>query len=285
MHLATLQEEHFLKADLAAARLEQVLEIDPNNEDAYWSSSSETIASFASGLDLVNAYDRHIAATADRKAKIELYGAIAQVYADEVEDAERAVDAYKNIVGHRRAECTGVGGARQALREAWATPRGRSAVRRALPTSPRTPSRGSTRSTRIGKGARRKARGPRRGTRALRDGARSREPVALHVFDAGGAPSDRHQRGRLRQGRALFRTTSKPIRSRRVSAPDCSWSSAGCGAKCSAITRPRSLAWESAFKTDPERTKTRRCRARRRVHRAKSRWAKAEPLLKNALLS
>ncbi len=34
----------------------------------------------------------------DRKTKVDLYGAIAQVYADEVEDADRAIDAYKNIV-------------------------------------------------------------------------------------------------------------------------------------------------------------------------------------------
>ena len=39
-----------------------------------------------------------MAATLDRKTKVEIYGAIAQVYADEIEDNERAIDAYKNIV-------------------------------------------------------------------------------------------------------------------------------------------------------------------------------------------
>ena len=97
MQLATLHEEHFLKADLAARRLEQVIEIDPNNEDAYF-KLERSYRKLRQWLELVNAYERHISATLDRKTKIELFGAIAQVYADEVDDAERAIDAYKNIV-------------------------------------------------------------------------------------------------------------------------------------------------------------------------------------------
>ncbi len=97
MHLATLHEEHFLKADLSAKRLEQVLEIDPNNEEAYF-KLERSYRKLRQWLDLINAYDRHIAATAERKTKVDLYGAIAQVYADEVEDADRAIDAYKNII-------------------------------------------------------------------------------------------------------------------------------------------------------------------------------------------
>jgi tetratricopeptide (TPR) repeat protein len=97
MHLATLHEEHFLKADLAAQRLEQVLEIDPNHEEAYF-KLERAYRKLRQWLDLINTYDRHIAATLDRKTKVDLYGAIAQVYADEVEDSERAIDAYKNIV-------------------------------------------------------------------------------------------------------------------------------------------------------------------------------------------
>jgi tetratricopeptide (TPR) repeat protein len=97
VHLATLHEEHFLKPDLAAQRLEQVLEIDPNHEEAYF-KLERAYRKLRQWLDLVNTYDRHIAATLDRKTKVDLYGAIAQVYADEVEDSERAIDAYKNIV-------------------------------------------------------------------------------------------------------------------------------------------------------------------------------------------
>ena len=97
MQLAKLQEEQFLKADIAAQRLEQVLEIDPNHEDAYF-ALERAYRKLRQWLDLVNTYDRHVAATLDRKTKVEIYGAIAQVYAEEVEDNERAIDAYKNIV-------------------------------------------------------------------------------------------------------------------------------------------------------------------------------------------
>ncbi|MGO9714610.1 MAG: tetratricopeptide repeat protein [Polyangiaceae bacterium] len=97
MHLAKLQEEHFLKADIAAQRLEQVLEIDPNHEEAYF-ALERCYRKLRQWLDLINTYDRHVSATLERKTKVEIYGAIAQVYADEVEDNEKAIDAYKNIV-------------------------------------------------------------------------------------------------------------------------------------------------------------------------------------------
>ncbi len=48
--------------------------------------------------DLINTYERHIAETAISAIKVELYFQIAQVYADEVGDVDRAIDAYRNIV-------------------------------------------------------------------------------------------------------------------------------------------------------------------------------------------
>ncbi|WP_394842415.1 tetratricopeptide repeat protein [Pendulispora brunnea] len=97
MHLAKLQEEHFVKADIAAQRLEQVLEIDPNHEEAYF-ALERNYRKMRQWLELINTYERHVSATNDRKTKVDLYGFIAQVYADEVQDAERAIDAYRNIV-------------------------------------------------------------------------------------------------------------------------------------------------------------------------------------------
>jgi tetratricopeptide (TPR) repeat protein len=97
IQLARLQEEQFLKADIAAQRLEQVLEIDPNHEEVYF-SLERNYRKLRQWLDLINTYDRHVAATLERKTKVEIYGAIAQVYADEVQDNEKAIDAYKNIV-------------------------------------------------------------------------------------------------------------------------------------------------------------------------------------------
>ncbi len=97
MHLAKLHEEHFLKPDIAAQRLEQVLDIDPNHEDAYF-ALERSYRKLRQWNDLIAAYERHISATNDRATKIELYAAIAQTYADEIEDNERAIDAYRNIV-------------------------------------------------------------------------------------------------------------------------------------------------------------------------------------------
>ncbi|MGA2449699.1 MAG: tetratricopeptide repeat protein [Polyangiaceae bacterium] len=97
MRLATLQEERFLKAELAAQRLEQVLEIDPTNEDAY-SRLERAYRRLRRWPELVRTYERHIDASLDRKTKVERYGEIAQVYAEELNDAEHAVEAYGRIV-------------------------------------------------------------------------------------------------------------------------------------------------------------------------------------------
>ncbi len=97
MQIAKLQEEQFVKADIAAQRLEQVVEIDPNHEDAYY-GLERNYRRLRQWHDLINAYERHITATLDRKVKTELYGYIAQVYADEISDSEKAIDAYRNIV-------------------------------------------------------------------------------------------------------------------------------------------------------------------------------------------
>ncbi|HKQ70368.1 MAG TPA: tetratricopeptide repeat protein [Polyangiaceae bacterium] len=97
MKLATIQEEQFLKPDLAATRLEQVLEIDPSHEPALV-ALERCYRRLRQWLDLINTYERHIATTLERSVKVDLYGAMAQVYAGEVEDLDRAIDAYRNIV-------------------------------------------------------------------------------------------------------------------------------------------------------------------------------------------
>lgn len=97
LKLAQIQEEQFLKADLAAQRLEQAVEIDPSCESAYV-SLERCYRRLKQWLDLINTYERHIAEAADQSTKIELYGAMAEVYAQEVGDIDRAIDAYQNIV-------------------------------------------------------------------------------------------------------------------------------------------------------------------------------------------
>jgi tetratricopeptide (TPR) repeat protein len=97
MHLARLQEEQFLKADIAAQRLEQVIEIDTNHEEAFV-ALARNYRKLRQWLELINTYERHISAALERDTKIQLYASIAQVYSDEIDDADRAIDAYRNIV-------------------------------------------------------------------------------------------------------------------------------------------------------------------------------------------
>ncbi len=91
------QEEHFLKFDVAAQRYEQALEIFHAEERAY-QGLERCYRRLKQWLDLINAYERHISEAAGTATKVELYGAIAQVYAEEVSDVDRAIDAYRNIV-------------------------------------------------------------------------------------------------------------------------------------------------------------------------------------------
>ena len=96
MKIAKIQEEQFLKPDLAAARLEQVVDIDPHHELAL-DSLERCYRRLRQWHDLINTYDRHINATIDRQKKIELWSATAKVYAEEVQDFDRAIDAWLNI--------------------------------------------------------------------------------------------------------------------------------------------------------------------------------------------
>jgi tetratricopeptide (TPR) repeat protein len=96
MKIAKIQEEQFLKPDLAATRLEQVVDIDPNHEGAL-EGLERCYRRLRQWLELINTYDRHINATLDRSKKIELWGYTAKVYAEEVQDLDRAIDAYLNI--------------------------------------------------------------------------------------------------------------------------------------------------------------------------------------------
>ncbi|MBK7581413.1 MAG: hypothetical protein IPI67_14520 [Myxococcales bacterium] len=97
LKLAQIQEEQFLKADLAAQRLEQAVEIDAGCEPAYV-SLERCYRRLKQWLDLINTYERHVAEAADQDTKIELFSAMAEVYSQEVGDVDRAIDAYQNIV-------------------------------------------------------------------------------------------------------------------------------------------------------------------------------------------
>ncbi len=97
MQLANLQEEHFLKSDIAAQRLEQVVEIDPSHEEAYV-ALERNYRKMRQWHELIQTYERHISTTLERKTKVELYGYVAQVQSEEIGDADKAIEAYQNIV-------------------------------------------------------------------------------------------------------------------------------------------------------------------------------------------
>ena len=97
MQIAHLQEEQFLKSDLAAQRLEQVVEIDPVNAPAY-EALARCYHKQRQWLDLIGCLERHINAIDDRDKKIALLMDVAETYAEEVQDQERALDSYLNVI-------------------------------------------------------------------------------------------------------------------------------------------------------------------------------------------
>ena len=94
--LARLFEEEFVKPEKAAERLEQILEIDPNNLDAL-SGLSRIYRTLQRWDDVLNTYERHVSATPDRAEKVAIYKALGDVYANELKDPERAIDTYLNV--------------------------------------------------------------------------------------------------------------------------------------------------------------------------------------------
>jgi len=97
LRLAEVQENQFLKADVAAQRLEQALAIDHTQESAYV-SLARCYRRLKQWNDLVEAYRRHLDETLDRNTKIELYAAIGAVYRDELADPDQAIDSFQAVV-------------------------------------------------------------------------------------------------------------------------------------------------------------------------------------------
>lgn len=97
LKLSSVLEEQFLKPEQATQRLEAALEIDPGEERAYV-ALERCYRRLKQWLDLIAAFERHINEVATQQTKVELYAQIAEVYAEEVGDVERAIDAYQNIV-------------------------------------------------------------------------------------------------------------------------------------------------------------------------------------------
>jgi tetratricopeptide (TPR) repeat protein len=97
MRLAQLQEQHFLKPDLAAQKLEQVLEIDPTYEEALF-DLERNYKRQRKWRELARTLERHALMTADPATKADLLIQMAELYVDELEDPKRAITCYRGVI-------------------------------------------------------------------------------------------------------------------------------------------------------------------------------------------
>jgi len=97
MRLAQMWEQEFKKPDNAAERLEQVLDIDPLNDDALC-HLEELYRTMQRWDDLVRTYDRHASATADTEERVRIFRELGEVYATYKGDVEQAIDSYLNAL-------------------------------------------------------------------------------------------------------------------------------------------------------------------------------------------
>ena len=97
VRLARMWEEEFRKPENAVGRLEQVLDIDPLNDDALC-KLEELYRLTQRWDDLVRTYDRHASATVDQEERIRIFRELGQVYAVHKEDVEQAIDSYLNAL-------------------------------------------------------------------------------------------------------------------------------------------------------------------------------------------
>ena len=67
-------------------------EIDPNNDHSL-RALARLYRRQGQWNELIHTYDRHVAATGDRNDRVPLFHAMGGVYADELKDLDRAIDA------------------------------------------------------------------------------------------------------------------------------------------------------------------------------------------------
>lgn len=96
MRIAGMWEEEFVKPDKAAERLEQIVDIDSSRVEAL-KGLERLYRQLQRWDNLIQTYRRHVDATPDREEKIAFYQNIAQIYRDELNNVEEAIDAFLNV--------------------------------------------------------------------------------------------------------------------------------------------------------------------------------------------
>ncbi len=95
--IAAMLEEEFVNLDKAVERLEEILDIDPTHESAL-QALERLYRQTGRWQDLIGTLERHVETTHDREARVVLYEVIGKTYFSELEDMDRAMDAYKEIL-------------------------------------------------------------------------------------------------------------------------------------------------------------------------------------------
>lgn len=95
--MAVMWEDQFVKPEHAAAQLEAILEIDPMHGEAL-TSLARLYRQMQQWEKLIDTFERHVSATPDRAEKIRVFKAMGETYAKDLDDADRAVDSYLNVL-------------------------------------------------------------------------------------------------------------------------------------------------------------------------------------------
>src|SRR3569623_1347134 len=96
--MAAAWEERFGKLDRAAEALEKIVAIDSRNYSAY-RELARLYQQAGKYEALVETYRNHIAATSDVATRVELFVAMGQVYATQLNEVDRAIEAYNDVLG------------------------------------------------------------------------------------------------------------------------------------------------------------------------------------------
>ncbi len=96
LRIASMWEEEFLKPENSVERLERVVEIDADHTGAL-QGLERLYRQLQRWDDLIQTYYRHIDVTVDRREKVDLYLLMGEVYRDEMQDVDQAIDAFLNV--------------------------------------------------------------------------------------------------------------------------------------------------------------------------------------------
>jgi tetratricopeptide (TPR) repeat protein len=106
--MAAAWEERFGKLDRAAEALEKIVAIDNRNYAAY-RELARLYQQAGRWEALVETYRNHIMSTSDVQQRVDLYVAMGTVYEDNLQDVDRAVEAYNDVLSFDADELRALG--------------------------------------------------------------------------------------------------------------------------------------------------------------------------------